>query len=377
MPAKIVSELVQLARLARDGGLDLSQVSLRVKTDLLLSTPNPPANDVAAFIDLALAMIPTIDEATATILARKLAGWPGAPDPVLQALALRGGPVLAALLRHGMPTPAGTLEDLACEGAPAVAAGLAARPDLSVACVLMLAARDDLGIDLVLMANAAATLPRAALDLLLARARHRPAYAPLLLARADLTDAELAPLYLHARAERRQSMREALRGLEALAPSARPAPPTPELLSGWVATAGEDREGAFGAIALHLGGGQALAQAMSRDLSRDMTAIALIAAGLRIEDATRFLIRLGDETAHSVERIFALVEAMRVLEPAVALRLVRQISGETMPAASRRREHQPAMDPSGTPARAAAARPDNRSILDTVIGKLGPRRSRG
>ena len=71
MPGRISSELAHLARLARDGGLDLSQVSLRVKADLLLSTPNPPAPDIAAFEEMALASIATIDEATAVILARR------------------------------------------------------------------------------------------------------------------------------------------------------------------------------------------------------------------------------------------------------------------------------------------------------------------
>ena len=39
MPASVSKELADLARLAREGGLDLSPISLRVKADLLLSTP--------------------------------------------------------------------------------------------------------------------------------------------------------------------------------------------------------------------------------------------------------------------------------------------------------------------------------------------------
>src|SRR5262249_32848576 len=95
MPAHISQELADLARLARDGGLDRSQVSLRVTADLLMSTPLPPREDLAAFGEMAVALIPRIDETTALILARKLAGWPHAPTPVLAALADRGGAVLA------------------------------------------------------------------------------------------------------------------------------------------------------------------------------------------------------------------------------------------------------------------------------------------
>ena len=48
MPARISSDLADLARLASDGDLDLSQVSLRVKADLLMSAAQPPEEDLAA-----------------------------------------------------------------------------------------------------------------------------------------------------------------------------------------------------------------------------------------------------------------------------------------------------------------------------------------
>ena len=72
MPSRISAELAQLARLARDGGLDLGQVSLRVKADLLMSTPQPAPDDLAAFGELAAALLPGADEAAAISLARKL-----------------------------------------------------------------------------------------------------------------------------------------------------------------------------------------------------------------------------------------------------------------------------------------------------------------
>ena len=56
MPSRISAEIAQLARLARDGGLDLSQVSLRVKADLLMSTPTPAPDDLAAFGEMAAAL---------------------------------------------------------------------------------------------------------------------------------------------------------------------------------------------------------------------------------------------------------------------------------------------------------------------------------
>lgn len=376
MPSRISAELAQLARLARDGGLDLGQVSLRVKADLLMSTPQPPAEDIAAFSELAIALIPTIDEATATILARKLAGWPLAPAPVLQALKARGGEVLVALLRHGMALPPAKLEAIAAHGGEAAALALAERADLPAAASLMLAERGERALDLALIANPA-TLPRAVLDLLLARARSDAAYARGLLARRDLSDAELIPLFLQAGTERRLAMLESLSAIEGLGPSERRSPPDTETFNGWLLTAGEDRDGAFGVIASHLGGGSGLAEAMAQDRSRDLTALAMIAAGVSVEDATRLLIRLSDETARSVERIFALVALMRSVSPAVAYRLVMQVAGESVQPAMRRSLHQPAMDPSGTPTRQGAAKPEGRALFDEVRRALMGRREQG
>jgi hypothetical protein len=376
MPSRISAELAQLARLARDGGLDLSQVSLRVKADLLLSTPQPPAEDIAAFAELATALIPTIDEATAIILARKLAGWRHAPASVLQALKARGGEVLAALLRHDMALRPAELEEIAADGNEAAALALAERADLPAAASLMLAGRGERALDLALIANPA-TLPRATLDLLLARAPSDAVYAPGLLARRDLNDAELIPLFLQAGPERRLAMLDSLSAIEALGPSERRPTPDAETFDGWLLTAGEDRDGVFGVIASYLGGGPGLAEAMAQDRPRDLIALAMIAAGVSVEDATRLLIRLSDETARSVERIFALVALMRSVSRAVAYRLVMQVAGESVQPATRRSLHQPAMDPSGTPMRQGAAKPEGRALLDEIRHTLRGKREEG
>lgn len=376
MPSRISAELAHLARLARDGGLDLSQVSLRVKADLLMSTPQPGPDDLAAFSEMATALVPGIDEATAIILARKVAGWRHAPAPVLAALKARGGAVLSALLRHGMPLTSVEIEELAGHGDANIAGALAERTDLTATAVLMLVEHSDRAIDFALMGNTTAPLPRAALDLLLARSREDVGYAAPLLARRDLSSAELAPLFLFAGPERRLAMLDSLAALEALGPSERRPPVSGEIFTGWLALAADDPAGAFTALAGHLGGGPALAQAIEADRSRDLAALALTAAGASVEDATRFLIRLGDEAAHSVERIFTVVALMRSVRPMVALRLVMQVSGTPMPSASRRGQYQPAMDPSSTPARIGPARPESATSAAEMLRKLGARRDR-
>ncbi len=378
MPARISQELADLARLARDGDLGLSQVSLRVKADLLMSTPKPPEEDLAAFREMAVTLIPTVDEPTALILARKLAGWRHTPAAVLTTLAARGGAVLIEMLRHGMPLSPAELERIAETGDTTIRSALAVRRDLTDTAVLLLVSEADRAIDLALIGNREAPLPRAAVDTLIARSRVDAAYRLGLLAREDLSNLELAPLFLHAAPERRLAILESLTAREALHPSERRPAVASSTFADWLVLAGEDRASAFAAVAGHLGGGAPLAAAIAEDASRDLAALCLIASGVRVEDATRFLIRLGDETAHSVERIFALVELMRLIKPSIAFRLAMLIARiQPVSAASRKGQHQPAMDPSGTPARHGAARPDAQPGLSEVLGRIGAKRERG
>jgi uncharacterized protein (DUF2336 family) len=370
MPSRIATDLAELARLASDGGLDLRQVALRVKTDLLLATPSPSAEDMDAFSAMAEASIPVIDDATATILARKLASWPHAPREVLAALRARGGEVLAALIGHGMPLSATEIEQIAAEGGSEARVALAGRRDLTGNASITLSSCDNAEIDAALAANTAAPLPHAALDQLLSRAIQAPALGTSLLARVDLPVSDLVPLFPQASLEKRLAMIDAIAAHEALAPSPRPATLPAEQISRLIATALCNRAGAFAALADAFGGDDRFAEAMANDPSRQLAAVALIGCGASPEDATRFLIGLGDDAARSVERIFALVELMRSLQPAIARRLAQQIGGVT-PRNTRPRALQPAMDPSGTPARSGAERAPARGIVQEVRRRLG------
>ncbi|AOG06911.1 hypothetical protein [Bosea sp. RAC05] len=376
MPSRISAEIAQLARLARDGGLDLTQVSLRVKADLLMSTPQPAPDDLAAFGEMAATLMPGVDEATAVILARKIAAWPHAPAPALVALRARGGAVLAALIRHGLQLGPAEMEDVAVQPDSRLALALAERSDVTATAVLILVEREDRAIDFALMMNAAVALPRVALDLLVARARRDAGYAQPLLARRDVSSVDIAPLFLAAGPERRLAILDSLAALETLTPSERrPAVPG-EVFAGWLAMAADDQASAFQAVSGHLGGGAMLAEAMAADTSRDLAALALTAAGASVEDATRFLIRLGDEAAHSVERIFAVVALMRSVRPAVALRLVAQVGGIATTPLARKGQHQPAMDASGTPQRPGTARQEPAGSASEILRKIGLKRER-
>lgn len=371
MPARMASDLAQLARLAREGGLDLRQVALRVKADLLLTAANPSQEDMEAFRDMALALIPVIDEPTAVILARKLASWPRTAPDILLALRARGGDVLTALIRHGMPLAPAECEDIAASGDADARLALSQRRDLTATASVMLAGLGQRAVSLALAANGHSPLPRPALDLLVAQATNDPALALQLLARPDIPASELTPLFLLAGPERQQAMIEAATAHEALSPSPRPAGMTEEQFAALIDTARNDRDGAISALAAAFGAGADFAAALGADPSRQLAALALIGLGVHPEDATRFLIGLGDDAARSVTRIFALVSLMRAVTPAVARRIAVQIGGLVARQPGKPAILQPAMDPSGTPARPGAERPGNRPGVTDILRRLG------
>lgn len=372
MPSKIAPELAELARRASDGGLDLSAVSLRVQADLLMGMAEPPADGLAMFEEMAVALLPEVDVETATVLARKLAGWAHTPPSVIACLRMLGEPVIAALIAHGGPLNDADIDSFAADGSEMLAVALAARTELSTSAVILLTGRGERSVDLALAANLAAPLPPAALDLMLARAANDPAYAPLLLKRADLAGAELTPLFLQAGADRRRAMLDSLRMIEGLDPSRGMPRIDADAFETLLTLAGTDRSGALGALADKLGGGSRLAEALRADTGRELGAIALAAGGASPEEATRFLIRLGDEAARSVGQIFAIVALLRELTQPVALRLLEQIVGGTeLREAAKPRPLQPLMDPSTSPTRVGQPRREGRSVLDEVRKGLG------
>lgn len=374
MPARISAELAHLARLARDGGLDLSEVSLRVKADLLMSMADPPADDLAALGEMAEAMVPALDEKTALLLARKLAAWPHAPRRALSALAARGGEVLVALVSHGMPLDGPNTELLASHDDPELAAALASRCELSPTAIQMLAGRGDDAVDAALIANSDIALPYAASEGLIQRARSRPELASGLLGRADLTHTDLAPLFLYADKDRREAILDSLAAWEAVSPLENRPRLTDDALNALYDLAGSASDIAFAALARQFGGGEPLAQALALNDTRELAALAMKAIGATPEEATRFLIRLGDATAQSIDRIFALVALMRAVRAPVAYRLVMTVAGLDTGINVRTGRHQPAMDPSGTPARRGMARPEREGTAEEIMRTLGARR---
>lgn len=367
-------DLRSLARSASAGAMEAGVVALRVKIDILIASGVPSEADMVAFLDLATAVIPRVDDLTALTIAGKLATWPHTPDRIKSMLFTRDGRVAAALLTGSLPLPEGAvLEELASQGHIDVARAIAGRADLTAPICQMLVERDDAGIDRALAANGRVKLPRAAMDLLVTRARTDRFTAELLLARPELSQTDIAPLYFLADANRRQAIRAALEALNNVT-AARHAPMVGEQV--WqelLDLAGSDAVAALGMLAWRLGAGAPLAAVLVRDSTREAAALALAALGASVEMATRFLIRLGDEAACSVKLIFAHVDLMRTTRPGTAVRILAAVSddaGLRLALAGPRQasEHQPFMAEGGTSSRPAA--PGRQSPRRTLAGTV-------
>jgi uncharacterized protein (DUF2336 family) len=115
-------DLSGLLELSRIENLDLKPVILRVQTDLFVRAPGRDRTEVEIFESLACGLIPTVDEETARVVARKLAPCPETPSAVLEALALRGGGARDAVVEL-----APTLTHRLIEAALADGSDLAAR----------------------------------------------------------------------------------------------------------------------------------------------------------------------------------------------------------------------------------------------------------
>jgi uncharacterized protein (DUF2336 family) len=365
------SDISSLARLARDGGLDLAEVTFRVKTDLLMAAPNPSPADLDAYATLGRAVIPEMELAAALVLSEKLAPWPLTPPAIIDALSARAGSVAASLIAHGAPMDGADLDDLAASAPVDFARAIAARNDLSDRAILLLASRADRSIDFALAANEALRWPRPALELVSGRARDDATLATMLLSRKELRPVDLAQLYMHADRKGRAAIRFAVDARDTVAPRKPLHVARSEEFEELVALASAEPEAALAKLGAMASLGPQATSAMVADTSRELAALACLTISLGVEEATRFLILLGDDAARSVERIFTLVDLMRTTTPGTALRLIALATGDS--SASQPRDigqHVPVMDASGTGARAAPGR-TQRLPASKVLDKLG------
>ncbi|MER2268740.1 DUF2336 domain-containing protein [Methylobacterium oxalidis] len=315
-----LSGLIELSRIEH---LDLKPVVLRVQTDLFLQAARRDRAATEAFSALACGLIPTVDDETAAIVARKLAPFPETPEAVLLSLARRGGAVRDAVVARAPRLTTPLIEAAEADGTD-MGPALAARADLGRATAADLAGRADPAVDLALARNADTPLSGEALARLTGRARRNPELAAALLARPDLAPAEIAPLYLHADPGRREAIAAAVEATAAL----RPCPPPPReagaILTGL--SAGHDIGGFVAALGDILGLPKGFLAAAPDPATRyDLLTLALRAADLHEEEAVYVFLTLNETVARSAERVFELVRLFRTTSRAAARDLLSAI----------------------------------------------------
>ncbi|WP_406856839.1 DUF2336 domain-containing protein [Alsobacter sp. KACC 23698] len=349
-------ELHGLLAIAREEGLDMKPVLLRVLTDLYVSTPAHTSDEAAQFREIAGTLVQQVDGDTALVVACKLAGYAQTPVEVGAAFLARGDDSARILLADARWLPAGVLIEQAAVGDRVMAAAVAARAEIGPDMVRLLLGREDPLIDVTLAANTSVALPADVMDLLLDRARDEDAIAKALLSRGDLNGAERAVLYLAADKAERLKIIEEVERLVALSGRARSQRIASQELVVPMETAAMygDAESFATVLALGLGASVAKSQKILADRSGEALALALLSLGFSDEVATRIFMFRDPLIGQSSERVHALVDLFRRVSPPAAERLVSAMLGAG-PARPRTGSHVPQTDQAEAPHRSAAA----------------------
>jgi hypothetical protein len=359
-------DLSCLASLGRNQDVDVRPVLLRVHTDLFAAAASRDRAAVEAFEALALGFLPVVDDATAAIVARKLAPVADTPASILDALVQRGGEARTAILDGG------NAAGLASAGPRHGRALLAAKPQrpLQDRDIDELLALKDADVDLALARNGCAPLTGAHLEALVQRGRERPLLAISLLGRRDLAAADEAALYLHAEDARRRQIRARLEPQAALAGrgSSLPRADRRSVQSLLDHARALDIASFEAELTLLLRLSPAPSWRFHLEPRRELLALALVATGVAPEDCNRVFLTLHPSISRNVRTVFHLADIAKTVSRPIALALVEAILGVTADV-KRDGRYVPAADPSGTPDRNRAHRPTLAQIRASVAAR--------
>ncbi len=307
-----------------DGNSDARAALLKVNAEMFAAAPARDRESIETFETLVLGFLPKADPATLLDLARILAPCRDTPASVLDYLA-RHSPDARDMLRHhaARPAPASGSRQLAT---PEGRLRLASQPDLDAGAVKKLLALREGAVEDALAANPALAPDAASFADLLQRARHRPALARILLARADLPTAGQAALYLTADGERRAAIRErvaaCLAHRRATLSFALAGQDLADLLA--AALKGDDRR--LESLLTSLFGFPAHTDWRLLENGRHrLLALALKVLGVPRHEATRIFLTLHPALSYPLSAVRTLVQEMRDVPGPVALALVESI----------------------------------------------------
>jgi uncharacterized protein (DUF2336 family) len=345
-----------LMAMARQEGLDMKPVLLRVLTDMFIATGAHSRDEEAQFEEIASTLVRQVDSDTAAIVACKLAEYRHTPASVGEALVARGDDASRIILADAAWLPRRIVTSQALVGERLLAAAVAARPDLDADLMAILLERRDPIFDVTLAANLSVTLPRPVLDEILARGRHDAAIARALLFRPDLSASERCVLFLHAdRADRTRIIEEAEQFV-AMSGRNRQRRSAPVDLVVTLETAAmvNDAESFASLLGLSLGVSADTVAPLIADRSGEALALAYAALGIDDEAATRLFMFRDPLVGHSTERVFALTNLVRRVSFAAAEKIVHAVLGVS--GTERSGQHVPQYDPAPGVPRPSAQR---------------------
>jgi len=318
-----------------DGSSDARAALLKVNADMFVAAPARDRESIETFEALVLGFLPKADPATLRDLARILAPCRDTPASILEYLA-RHSPDARDTLRHHAARlpPALHRRQLAT---PEGRLGLASQPDLDADAIRKLLALRESAVEDALAANPVVAPDAVSFADLLRRARHRPALARILLARADLPTASQAALYLAADGERRTAIRERVASCLAHRRITLSFTPTEQDLADLLAASlqGDDRR--LESLLTSLFGFPAHTEWRLLEIGRHrLLALALTVLGVSRREAIRIFLNLHPALSYPLSAVRTLVQEMRDVPGPVALALiesileVRTLSGEAL-----------------------------------------------
>ena len=347
-------ELQGLVAIAREQGLDMKPILLRVLTDLYVAADHHTPDEVVQFQDIAGTLAGQVDRDAALIAACKLANYAGTPVAVGEAFVARGDDAARIILAHAGWLPRTIVLAQAATGDRILAAAVAARMDVDPPLARLLLARRDPLIDTTLAANTAITLADDVKQDLLSRACDEDTVAAALLSRSDLSGGDRAVLFLRADKTGRRAIIDEMETValtSGRSRQTRAAPP--EIATGLETAAISGDESAFvSLLALGLGSHPSKVRRLVEDRTGEALAIALVALGISDEVLTRIFMFRDPLIGHSTQKLFGLIDLSRRVSWAAAHLITTALLGLTPRDA--RPASQPASAAGSSPARRTA-----------------------
>ena len=331
---KLPAHLRTLADLGLSGDLNMRPVLFRVVCDLFLLKQHHSRDEVLQFEEMALRMMPGLDDALLAVVAARVAAHPDTPGSVLRQFLARSEAVSGPVYASAAALRADNLKEAAYLGSAETAVAVARRETLEPEVAQLLAERPEEGIVLALLDNRGARVNEATQAYLIRRARHSPGLATAVAARDDF-GGDMSALYLSAPPARRKAIVLSARRLEL---GASPPPPVAAHEAAGLKrlerlALARDMPGFVAALAVALTCKRERAERLAQDATGEPLALALVAAGMRAEPAARIFMCMAPAIAHSVERVHALADLVASVPRAAAMRLVAAMLNLPAPAA--------------------------------------------